>query len=433
MPYEPGNQNNAAQYIAQAGTDVAAGIRQFQQNDLMRSTDISKFYSTAKNDTALVQFLKDPTKAPPAVAKIYEKLDSTGHISVAEAAQLGSFTDLYTKNKVEQQTSEARKAQTDLATAQGLQVGQQTAGIKAANTRLASDQTAFQEANKVPKDQWINVYIQKGGSLQGLKDLGFDVDAMLNGKPAKGMTFNNEAELEATYPKNAYDYSLVKNPNGTVTVPTVSPRAPASSNVEPGFRLKADGTGLEPTPGGSADLAIKAAQKKAESAIDSRLGQADVVMRNIDRVLPKLTGGTTGLVGVVASKVPGWEAYNVEKQIDTIKANIGFEQLADMRANSPTGGALGQIAIKELDFLQAALGNLDIGQKADQLVQTMNDIRSHYQNYKDTIAAIRAGKTELASARAPKANVPPLLAAPTAQGQGGGGDLPAGWTLKGNP
>ena len=104
MPYEPGNQNNAAQYIAQTGTDVAAGIRQFQQNDLMRSTDISKFYSTAQTDPALVQFLSDPTKAPPGVSKIYQKLQSSGHLSVAEAAQLGSFTDLYTKNKVQQQT-----------------------------------------------------------------------------------------------------------------------------------------------------------------------------------------------------------------------------------------------------------------------------------------------------------------------------------------
>ena len=118
MPYEPGNQNNAAQYIAQTGTDVAAGIRQFQQNDLMRSTDISKFYSTAQSDPNLVGFLSDPTKAPPGVAKIYQKLQSSGHLSVAEAAQLGSFTDLYTKNKVEQQTSAARDASTKLATAQ---------------------------------------------------------------------------------------------------------------------------------------------------------------------------------------------------------------------------------------------------------------------------------------------------------------------------
>ena len=387
MPYEPGNQNNAAQYIAQTGTDVAAGIRQFQQNDLMRSTDINKFYSTAKDDTALVQFLKDPTKAPPAVAKIYEKLDSTGHISVAEAAQLGSFTDLYTKNKVQQQTQADNAAKM---------------AMEKQRIALSGRSVAVDEARQ----------------------------AFEAGKPAKGMTFPNQGALEKEYPKNDYDYSMVKNPDGTVTVLTVSPRAPTSSNVEPGYRPNAAGTGVEPIPGGSADTALRAAEAKRQSAIDSRLAQADTVMRNIDRVLPKLTGGTTGLVGVVASKVPGWEAYNVEKQIDTIKANIGFEQLADMRANSPTGGALGQIAIKELDFLQAALGNLDIGQNADQLVQTMNDVRSHYQNYKDTIAAIRAGKTE-PSAKAPKP-ISPFIAAPGSQGQGGGGNVPDGWTLKGN-
>ncbi len=190
MPYEPGNQNNAAQYIAQTGNDVAAGIRQFQQNDLMRSTDISKFYSTAQTDPALVQFLSDPTKAPPGVSKIYQKLQSSGHLSVAEAAQLGSFTDLYTKNKVQQQT------QADTAAKMAME--QQRVALQGRSVAVDEARQAFESA-KPPKTV---------------------------------MTFKNEAELEAKYPKNAYDYSMVTNPDGTVTVPTVSPRAPVQAQPE---------------------------------------------------------------------------------------------------------------------------------------------------------------------------------------------------------
>jgi hypothetical protein len=52
--------------------------------------------------------------------------------------------------------------------------------------------------------------------------------------------------------------------------------------------------------------------------------------------------------------------------LDTIGANMGFEQLQAMRAASPTGGALGNVTERELELLQAVQGSLQQSQSREQ-------------------------------------------------------------------
>jgi hypothetical protein len=72
----------------------------------------------------------------------------------------------------------------------------------------------------------------------------------------------------------------------------------------------------------------------------------------------------------------------------TIKANIGFDRLSEMRANSPTGGALGQVSELENLLLQATQGSLDQNQSPEELKKTLDMIRVN-------LAQLRA-ETELA-------------------------------------
>ena len=46
-----------------------------------------------------------------------------------------------------------------------------------------------------------------------------------------------------------------------------------------------------------------------------------------------------------------------------------------MRDASPTGGALGQVSERELDFLQSASGALDIGMSEDNLINSLAEIK----------------------------------------------------------
>lgn len=127
------------------------------------------------------------------------------------------------------------------------------------------------------------------------------------------------------------------------------------------------------------------ATKKEVARLPIALQKAEIVSSKIDEALSQIGFTTTGLTGTVLGKVPGTKAYDLENTIDTIKANIGFNELAEMRAASPTGGALGQIAVRELEFLQAALGSLDKGQSREQLVKTLNAVKQHYANWKATM------------------------------------------------
>ena len=99
----------------------------------------------------------------------------------------------------------------------------------------------------------------------------------------------------------------------------------------------------------------------------------------IDTALAQVNKTTTGLGGLL-SVIPGTAAKDLKSTLTTIKANIGFEALQAMREASKTGGALGQVAVQELEALQATLGSLDQKQSTEQLITNLNSIKQHYQN-----------------------------------------------------
>ena len=66
---------------------------------------------------------------------------------------------------------------------------------------------------------------------------------------------------------------------------------------------------------------------------------------------------------------------DMEALIKTLKANLGFQEIQNMRDNSPTGGALGQVTERELDFLQSAVAALDVGMSEEQIIDSLMNIR----------------------------------------------------------
>ena len=68
--------------------------------------------------------------------------------------------------------------------------------------------------------------------------------------------------------------------------------------------------------------------------------------------------------------------------LDTVEANIGFDKLQQMRAASPTGGALGQVSERENKLLQATYGSLSQSQSEEQFKRNLRRLR---ETYLDTI------------------------------------------------
>lgn len=113
-------------------------------------------------------------------------------------------------------------------------------------------------------------------------------------------------------------------------------------------------------------VARRAAFPKLESAFQAAVAKNDVVIQTIDEVLPKVGIFTAGFFSPTAN-IKGTPATDLKANIDTILANIGFEELQAMRDNSPTGGALGQVAVRELELLQATFANITNSQSPSQL------------------------------------------------------------------
>lgn len=164
-----------------------------------------------------------------------------------------------------------------------------------------------------------------------------------------------------------------------------------AGRVPPGYRMTADGN-MEAIPGGPADAKSGAEAVKREKMIESGLNKANIVIGKVDEALKKTGVMTTGLTGKALSFVPGTEAYDLDKTIDTIKANIGFQELQAMREASPTGGALGAVAVRELDFLQSVLASLDVGQSKPQQIRNLQAVKQHYENWRSAVDQSRGMK-----------------------------------------
>ena len=176
-----------------------------------------------------------------------------------------------------------------------------------------------------------------------------------------------------------------------------------------GYRFTPDGN-LEAIPGGPADVKAGAAEEKAAKTAEMAATKAAVVTTTVDQALKQLENFKwlgqdvpgSGLRRKAGAMVPGTDAYDLEQTINTVKANLGFKELADMRAASPTGGALGPVAVKELEFLQAAVAALDVGQSQEQLRTNLQKVKTHFEKWqKATEQAVKPSRRSTDRAPSP--------------------------------
>jgi hypothetical protein len=112
------------------------------------------------------------------------------------------------------------------------------------------------------------------------------------------------------------------------------------------------------------------------------VGAGGVMSSTLREMFPNLTAGTATAA--------------LESRINTIRSNIGFNELSDMRQNSPTGGAVGSLSTSEFDNLAALLGELKVARpeelagKLNRLVEYIGGMEQRAEsalmaNYSDII------------------------------------------------
>ncbi len=177
------------------------------------------------------------------------------------------------------------------------------------------------------------------------------------------------AYLEAG--QNKSGITINNNPDGSPEIQT--------GKIPDGFALTRDPQTGKPTLQrieGSEQLeekesSIKTQQRKIEGLF------AD--FNNIDDVLDKTIGqvgyNTAGIGGQIMSNFGGTEATDLQENLKTVQADAAFSSLQQMRDNSKTGGALGQVSERELGLLSSAKAALNQSQSPEQL-------RENLQRYK---------------------------------------------------
>lgn len=181
-------------------------------------------------------------------------------------------------------------------------------------------------------------------------------------------------------PPQGYRYNITTNADGSESIEAqVIPGTPQAEElqkqqdaVKAGRRNKANKLMSVINP--AIDEAIRIAEDPENWATGKPGSFVDL--------LGKATGGVA---------VAGTSRLALNEQLITIKANIGFDKLQRMRDESPTGGALGQVALGELYALQNSIAPLNPDQTTEELVRSLNTVR---ESYKKAVTAVANDLTD---------------------------------------
>lgn len=167
---------------------------------------------------------------------------------------------------------------------------------------------------------------------------------------------------------------------GYVAIPSqVDPRQPVATfnkTLPPQETPQVKGEQRRATEQAAVDVETPKLRRAAQGALNQLERQNKVVTTHIDKALNLISPWSTGY-GSFLSLLPNTDARALENELRTIKANIGFDKLQEMRNNSPTGGALGQVSEMENRLLQAVNGALDPAQ-SEQLAENLRAIKELY-------------------------------------------------------
>lgn len=253
-----------------------------------------------------------------------------------------------------------------------------------------------------------------------------DADPTNEGLKRRVQAFGGEVdklstEKQSTDAQYAEANTTLNNPNATK-----EQKAIAQATIDRLYPIKAQGMGqyekdpvtgqYRPIPGTPAEEKATDKEKREVTKINNQLASVNLVDKTIDKALGQLSPKTTGLVGVGASKIPGTDAYTLKTTLNTIVANLGFDKLQAMRDASPTGGALGQVAVKEIEFLQQTIASLDQGLTQQELAKNLAEIKASY-------ARLQKALSESLSEKQPTTTKAPSSGAPATTSPAGGSVL----------
>lgn len=133
------------------------------------------------------------------------------------------------------------------------------------------------------------------------------------------------------------------------------------------------------------DPAEAAKMKKKHNKLLTTLATTDRVIGNISKI--RVLADDEGAAGAeykLLSGIPGTDSYALANKLVTMKAELTFGQLNQMRENSEDGSSgLGQVAVVEINLLGAKVAELDPSVGKEAFNDALNDVQQHYDNIRN--------------------------------------------------
>lgn len=120
--------------------------------------------------------------------------------------------------------------------------------------------------------------------------------------------------------------------------------------------------------------------KETDVANQYSIERAQRTLTNVKNLYNKVSGWNVGY-GSLLKYIPQTDAANFDSELDTLKSNIAFGELAAMRAASQTGGALGQVSDREGKLLESALGALNSKQSPENFKKNLLQIQTSIETW----------------------------------------------------
>lgn len=329
----------------------------------------------------------------------------------------GMNTDLYKAAQTRLMTAQNRSAQEELAELdvmrkkkaedpEGLAkaMGVNVDLVKAMSTKSLVDmakQITIKRATVEPGQAAITEAFARVAGGAPAAPAAAPAAAPTEGAPVAAAPMQPTAEVAAPT-TGAAIYSSAAIPAGTAPQDVVTIRAYQQALNDPRIASNPESVkkiteALDRLMPGVREGAIKRAQKQVETAeaqpkvrlqIQAADQQTNLVTNTIDDALKSIESGGRLVAGTVGSRLAGaYEpATDLRGQIDTIKAAIGMGKIQEMKAQSATGATgFGQLAIRELDRIEAAVGSLDQAQSPDELKKRLGIIKDAMGKYNQAL------------------------------------------------
>lgn len=196
------------------------------------------------------------------------------------------------------------------------------------------------------------------------------------GQRSAGATTVNVGSDGVDYGRPPTDMAWLRNTDGTVQLDERG--APMAVVVAGSETDRKQREALTESASAAIDRA-EAAKKGGETTLRS----GSIVLEDINRVTEKIEAApwyqpTAGFFGNIFKNVAGTDAADVKALTTTIRSNIGFDRLQAMRESSPTGGALGNVTVQELERLESVLGSIEQTQSEPQLLENLDRLEAVY-------------------------------------------------------